>query len=120
METQIIAYCGINCANCDAFKATQAGDTEELARVAALWREEYDPTLTVETIRCDGCSTTGGRLGGYCPECPVRACAIDRGVQTCAYCEDYGCETLEGFLSHAAGLREALDKMRAEWQASHG
>jgi hypothetical protein len=120
METQIMAYCGINCSGCDAYKATQAQDEAELARVAAIWAKEYDPTLTAETIRCDGCLATDGPLCSYCSECPVRACAIDRGVQSCAYCNDYACETLEGFLSHASGLREVLDKMRADWLVGNG
>ena len=120
METQSMAYCGIDCAGCDAYKATQAGNETELARVAALWSKAYDPNLTAAKIRCDGCLATAGWLCSYCSECPVRACAIDRVVQSCAYCDDYGCQTLEGFLSHASALRHTLDSLRADWVASHG
>lgn len=119
MKTKMIAYRGINCAGCDAYKATQAQDETELARVAARWAAEYDPSMTAETIRCDGCLATTGPLCSYCSECPVRACAIDRGVESCAYCPDYGCQTIEGFLAHAPNLRKVLDSLRAEWTASN-
>ncbi len=119
METPLIAYCGLNCSKCDAYKATQAQDEEALERVAAGWRENFDPTLTAATIRCDGCLATEGPLCSYCAECPIRACAMDHGVQNCAQCPAYGCETLEGFFSHAPEMREVLDKMRSEWRATH-
>jgi hypothetical protein len=113
MESKIISYCGITCSECDAYIATQAKDTAELERVAAAWREEYKADFSAAAIMCDGCTATEQPLCSHCSECGVRACAIDRGVISCAYCEDYGCETIEGFLSHASGLRQVLEGMRA-------
>lgn len=120
MENSIIAYCGLDCSKCDAYQATQAGDPEVLEQVAAGWREQFDPSLTAEAIRCDGCLATDGPLCSYCAECPIRACGIDRGVQNCAQCPDYGCEIIQNFFTHAPEMAAVLDKMRAEWQASRG
>jgi hypothetical protein len=114
METEIIAYCGITCSGCDAYQATQAQDRDELERVAAVWREEYDPSITAETILCDGCLVDDGPLCSYCSECPIRACAREKSVTSCAHCPDYGCEAIEGFMDHAPALRQVLETMRAE------
>jgi hypothetical protein len=113
MENRIISYCGITCSECDAYLATQTKDTTELERVAAAWSEAYKTDITAAAIMCDGCLATEEPHSSYCLECGIRACAIDRGVASCAYCEDYGCDTLEGFVSQVSGLRQALESIRA-------
>ncbi|MCJ7551519.1 MAG: DUF3795 domain-containing protein [Anaerolineae bacterium] len=118
MADKIIAFCGIICSECDAYKATQSGDQSELEGVAAAWREQYSPDITAAAIICEGCLATEGPQCSHCSECPIRACAIDRGVQSCAHCADYGCDTIEQFLSHAPMLREALDNIRAAYLAA--
>jgi hypothetical protein len=112
---KIIAYCGLNCAECPAYIATQSGDPAALERVAAEWRVAFNaPDITVESIVCDGClATIGGRLAGYCSMCEIRACAVGRGVVNCAYCSEYGCAKLTGFLVQAPAARETLEQLRA-------
>jgi hypothetical protein len=111
---EIIAYCGLNCGGCPAYIATQADDRGGLERVAAEWREQFNsPEITADSIVCDGCLASNGRLAGYCAICEIRACAIERGVVNCAHCADYACEKLEGFFSHAAEARQTLDAIRA-------
>jgi hypothetical protein len=116
MEAKIVAYCGITCSSCDAYLATQSRDQAELERVAAAWREQFDPSITAASIVCDGCLTVTGRLAGYCDVCPIRACATDRGVASCALCYDYVCSTLQGQLDHAPQLRVTLDAMRKAYR----
>jgi len=115
MAERIIAFCGIICSECDAYKATQLGDPAELERVAAAWREQFGPDITAAAVVCDGCLAVSGPHCGYCSECPIRACAIDRGASSCARCDDYGCDTIEQFLSHAPKMRETLQKMRTAY-----
>jgi hypothetical protein len=111
----IIAYCGLNCSECPAYVATQAGDPAALERVAAQWREAFDmPDLSVEMVICDSClPQDGGRLSGYCATCAIRACAVERGVANCAHCADYACEKLTGFWAHAPEAQATLDQIRA-------
>jgi Protein of unknown function (DUF3795) len=113
MADKIVAFCGIICSECEAYKATQSGDQSELEHVAAAWREQFSPDITAAGIICEGCLATEGPQCTYCSECPIRACAIDRGLQSCAHCDDYDCDTIAQFLSHTPGVGEALDKMRA-------
>jgi hypothetical protein len=110
----VIAYCGLVCTDCAAYVATQLGDRAALERVAAKWREEYNaPGMTAESIRCDGCLGSDGHKCGHCSECDVRACAMARAVANCAHCPDYGCQTIEGFLSFVPDARARLDGIRA-------
>lgn len=111
---KLLGFCGLDCAECEAYQATQAND--EAAKLALLtkWRVEYNaPDMTLESITCEGC-TSSGILGGYCQACPVRACAVTRGVTNCGYCDDYEtCETLQDFLANVAIARENLELVRA-------
>jgi hypothetical protein len=110
---KMIAYCGLVCTDCPAYIATQADDREAMERVAAQWRTEFNaPNITVEYVICDGCLAGDGRLGGHCLECEIRACGVARGVANCAYCDDYGCAKLEGFLGFVPTARATLEAIR--------
>ena len=116
--TQMIAYCGIVCTECDAYKATRANDPAILEKVAAEWREQFDPNITVADVACDGCLATSDRLCSHCAVCDIRACGKERGVVNCAHCVDYeGCEKLEAFFGMAPELRAALDGIRKQLAA---
>jgi hypothetical protein len=109
----MIAFCGLDCAQCEAYQATQANDEAAKERIAAQWREQYNaPGITVESITCDGCLAFDGRLGGHCAECDVRQCGIEHAVSNCAGCAEYSCEKLEAFLQFAGPARENLEALR--------
>ena len=115
---KMIAYCGLVCTDCEAYVATQANDLAALERMAARAREQFNnPDLTVESALCDSCLSDSERLCGYCFECQVRACGMERGVVNCAYCDDYGCEKIEGFFGMAPNARTTLDGIRADLMA---
>ena len=111
---QMIAFCGLDCAKCEAYIATQANDDAAKERVAAKWRQEYNtPDITVASVTCDGCVTLTGRLGGYCPQCPIRACGVARQIANCAYCADYStCDKLADFFKSVPNARVTLDGIR--------
>jgi hypothetical protein len=107
----LIAYCGLDCAQCEAYQATQANDRAWQDRILAKWRVDFNtPTMQLKDITCDGCR--GPRLGGYCAECPVRACASQHGLQTCADCPEYACQELEKFFAMAPQARDMLEMLR--------
>jgi hypothetical protein len=111
---KMIAYCGLVCTDCPAYLATQANDRAALERVAAQWREEFNaPSITVESIICDGCLTDQGRKCSHCFECDIRACAMALNVANCALCADYACEKLQGFFGFVPDARTLLDGIRA-------
>jgi Protein of unknown function (DUF3795) len=111
--TTLIAACGLDCAQCDAYIATQADDLAALAVVAEKWIKEYNaPGLTAENVQCDGCMLEGRKIG-HCSECQIRLCALERGMANCAVCPDYACEKLTGFLAAVPQAKANLEAMRA-------
>ena len=83
-----IAYCGLDCETCQARLATEQNDDALRRKVAALWSELNGVEITPEMINCDGCRMDGVKTP-YCDSlCPVRQCALGRGVDTCADCAE--------------------------------
>lgn len=109
----MIAFCGLNCAECQAYQATQADDMEWLARVAAQWQADFNlPPIEPKSILCDGCRTVDGRSCIYCSECPVRSCGLQLEVETCAHCGEYeSCSDLNKFLSSAPQAKQNLEEI---------
>ena len=109
----LIAFCGLDCAKCDAYLATQANDDAAKQRVLEKWRAQYGPDIPLAAVTCDGCVTVTGRLGGYCGQCPIRACGVAHQVANCAYCADYNaCDKLAGFFKSVPDARVTLDGIR--------
>jgi hypothetical protein len=112
--SELIAVCGLDCAACEAYKATQANDEAAKEKVAAKWRTEYNsPDITAKTVTCDGCLATSGRLCGHCLECEPRLCAVGKGFANCALCPEYGCEKISGLLKYMPDAKARLDGIRA-------
>ncbi len=111
---RMIAVCGLNCAECEAYLATQANDEAAKERVAAKWQVEFNaPGINPAYVTCDGCLAFDGRLGGHCTECEIRACGVARKLPNCAHCPDYGtCEKLAGLLNFVPAARATLDEIR--------
>ncbi len=109
----LIAACGLDCAKCEAYIATQANDQPALEQVAAKWRLEYNaPGILATNILCDGCMA-GGRVIGHCSECKIRLCAVERGVENCAACPEYACEQLSAFFQMVPQAKTNLDQLRS-------
>jgi hypothetical protein len=112
--TALIAFCGLDCAHCGAYRATQADDDALRAATAREWSERYGVDIAPEQIVCDGCRGDGRKFG-YCEHvCELRKCGLQKGVETCAACAEYPCATLAAFLDAAPEAREALDALRKQ------
>lgn len=106
---ELIAYCGLDCEACDARIATMNDDQALREKTAKLWSELNGHDITADMIHCTGCRVPGVK-SPYCSDmCPIRKCAMDKGVETCGGCEEWqGCESLAGLLSHNDAARENL------------
>ena len=91
------ACCGLDCDVCDAYLATKDNDDALRAATAAKWSVMYNHPMKPEDIHCTGCRVQGAKIG-YCLVCAVRKCCMERGHKHCGKCDQYPCETLEGFL----------------------
>ena len=114
---EMIAYCGLVCQTCPIYLATREKDEEAQERmraeIAQLCREQYGMAYEPEDITdCDGCWTDEGRLFSACKDCGIRNCARQRGLESCAYCDEYACERLEAFFASEPSARTRLDEIR--------
>ena len=91
----LIAYCGLDCEACEARLATIRNDETLRQKVAALWSQLNGVEITPEMIHCVGCRVEGVKTP-YCDAlCPIRQCAMGRGVETCGDCAEMeNCEKL--------------------------
>lgn len=110
----IIGACGIVCSECGAYKATQANDAAEIAKVAANWSELYNTDIKPEYVWCDSCLSDGDRKCGHCRECNIRACVTEHKIANCSECSDYGCEKISEFIKAVPDVKAVLDDLRAK------
>ena len=94
-----IAHCGLDCEKCDALRAA----------VAKKWSEMNHVEITPEMINCDGCRIEG-RKTVYCESlCPIRQCALEKGLETCGSCGDAAsCSKAAMILGNNAEARRNL------------
>ncbi|MHA2182267.1 MAG: DUF3795 domain-containing protein [Promethearchaeota archaeon] len=109
METKI-AYCGLNCAVCPAYIATQEDDYEEIKKVAEMWSND-SMLFKPEEVYCDGCKSNE-KVFTWCTKCPTRKCCNDKGLENCAYCKDYFCDNLKQTFDNDPSAKERLDEIR--------
>jgi len=109
--SDMIAYCGLNCTECNAFKATQARDIESKKQLAKKWTEDDKVEFRIDDIDCDGCKSN--RISGWCRKiCRIRPCAEKKKVKTCAHCDAYLCERLQKFLLKEPVAKKNLEEIR--------
>jgi hypothetical protein len=98
MTEKMIGYCGYNCHLC----AARSDDPAVRQRLVDGWRRIFGhQSYTAENVRCDGC-LSDGRLADK--ECQARPCAIERGVENCAYCDDFVCKKVGHLLASREGM----------------
>lgn len=98
----LIAFCGLDCASCEARTATINNDHALRARVARDWSELNHVEIHPEDINCMGCRVDGVK-SLYCDHlCPIRQCALQRGVAHCGECPEIAqCATLHRVTDNA-------------------
>lgn len=111
---KLFGCCGTDCSACEAYIATQSNNQEALEMVAVNWRREYqDPSFIADNVRCDGCLSVSTVHPSWCSQCPIRACALGRGVVNCAVCPDYGCAIITKCTEGAPQTRANLEALRS-------
>lgn len=96
---KLIAYCGLDCAECNAYLALQNNDQALREETAAEWSKSFNFTFTPDMINCTSCKGTGVQVG-HCSECEMRKCAIGKGVVNCGACGEFkSCQTINDFIA---------------------
>jgi hypothetical protein len=94
----MIGYCGYNCHLC----AARSPDPAARQKLVDGWRKIFGHEhYTAENVKCDGCRSDG-RLADK--HCKARPCAIERGVESCAVCDDFMCDKMRHLICSREGL----------------
>ena len=105
---KMIAYCGINCDECDAYKATRNNDNELRKKVAAEWTKMFNFNFVPEMINCSACKGDGVKIGHW-SECEMRKCASGKNLVNCGACSDFKtCKTINDFIAQVPNAAENL------------
>ncbi|VFQ46817.1 DUF3795 domain-containing protein [Desulfoluna butyratoxydans] len=108
----MIARCGMDCSQCEAYKATRDDSDARRKEVAEAWTIEYKTDISPEQINCRGCTSEGEKFFFTESLCEIRKCAMEKEAPHCATCPDYICEKLKGFIAQAPVVGEALEALR--------
>ena len=105
----LIACCGLDCETCEARIATKTNDEALREKVAREWSALNGVAITPDMIRCVGCRADGVKTV-YCDRlCPIRRCALQKGVSTCGDCEALdACEKVAAILQNNEEARRRL------------
>jgi hypothetical protein len=109
--TKIISACGLECHTCECYLAHQEQDDVKKADIAIRWGKNYNADLKAEDIACDGCMSDGAHFG-WCDKCPIRACVVGKGYQSCAECADFPCATNEFLYNAVPAAKATIEAMR--------
>jgi len=103
-DLKLVTYCGLYCDLC-----AQHGRIPQQARALMtsmanegyeFWAQElpgFNEFWGFLTDLCDPDQACPGcRQGGGPPFCGIRKCARQRGVEVCAFCEEYPCQRVLG------------------------
>ena len=104
-----IAYCGLDCEQCDAYIATLHDDQALREKTAKLWAELNHAPILPEHINCEGCRGEGAKTV-FCESlCAVRRCAQEKGVETCGSClEMETCKSVGAIFANSPCARDNL------------
>jgi len=102
-------YCGIDCGECNAYKATVNKDNALKAKTAAKWNEQLGTNMKPEELTCLGCKSNVNIR--YCSECHIKACNETKGTEICSDCDSYPCDQITDFLKHMPEVKALLDQL---------
>ena len=96
--TEMIGYCGYNCHLC----AARSDDLTVRQKMVDGWRRIFGhQDYTAENVKCDGC-LSDGRLADK--SCKARPCAREKGVENCAYCDEFPCKKMKHLMASREGM----------------
>lgn len=95
--SEILARCGYRCDLC----AARSDDPQIRQKLVDGWKKYFDLQMyTAENVKCDGCYGSVRADKG----CPVRPCVIEKGIENCAYCDEFICDKLRPLVGSREGF----------------
>jgi hypothetical protein len=115
LRPQDLSYCGVDCKQCDVFKATAYGDQEARTRAHKVWEPTAQQHWGMTTLNPAILDCTGCRVEGYVKHkghgrCAIQRCAKQRNLSSCGLCSEWReCERLGYVFKDDPQARQNLD-----------
>jgi len=109
-----LAYCGLNCDECQIYLASINENTNEQLRLA----KEYSTDtckFTKEDMFCLGCHSEKVSEK-MCGDCEIRECGTKRSCGNCAECDDFPCLILKKYLGENSDSLNNLKQLATEFR----
>lgn len=106
----MMAYCGVVCSDCKAYKATVNNSDALRKETAEEWSRVYGADIRPEHINCLGCNSEVQIW--HCKVCEIRKCNRESEYDNCSQCHSFICGNLREVLRYDPGARERLLKLR--------
>lgn len=91
MMKKVMARCGYRCDLCPGYIGNIHSD-QDRKQVSDGWFTYIGVRYPPEEIGCRGCLDEEEPAD---PNCPVRPCVEEKGLDTCAFCEEFACDKLK-------------------------
>ena len=88
---EILTLCGYRCDLCQ-FYTKNSKSQKDKERVSQEFNRIFGSNIKPEDVECVGCKTEGKHAD---TSCPVRPCALEKGVENCAHCSEFICDRLK-------------------------
>ncbi len=125
----LAAPCGLYCGACPIYQAVRRKDAQFLEAAASGIAEMLGHAVNVNELDCSGCLSDTRAI--QCRECDLRDCALSRGFNHCAECNEFPCQKFtdfsnDGFPHHsevlenvrqqqATGINSWIEEQRERW-----
>ena len=94
----MMGYRGYSCHLC----AARSDDPAVRQKLVDGWRKYFGhQNYTAENVKCDGC-LSDGRVADQV--CQARPCAQEKGVENCAYCDEFPCDKMKNLMATREGM----------------
>lgn len=88
-RAKLAAPCGLYCGVCGVYIAHRDNNAKFKERLTTVYN------VAVDEIKCQGCLSD--ELFGFCRTCPIRSCALQKGIDGCHQCPDFPCQFIDNF-----------------------
>lgn len=94
-EKALIKACGGHCGGCLDYLAYIKNDEELKKQLAEEFSKELGMDIKPKDVGCLGCHGTIHKP--WCASCSIQRCTEEKGILTCAFCDQFPCEELEKY-----------------------
>ena len=105
-EEEILTLCGYRCDLCQ-FYTENIKSEKDRERVSQEFNRLFGYDIRPKDVECVGCKNEGKHVDSHCP---VRPCALKKGVENCDHCSEFICDKLKGRMNFAEELLRRSQK----------